>query len=151
MRLIVVLWGDSMKIVIYAFDKCKDIMRLTLNYCQQWDCYPSIEHLYEKEHMLSAIEKKDIDVVILSRSKEDNAAIVKEISEKGIDIEFIWLEDALLDKKCLNSEVKRQKQEAMMKDKIEKGLLACVVLSSMASLCRVHLKPKQNISLDLLA
>lgn len=116
-----------MQIAVYAEDIGKDIIakniiKLTLDYCQNWDCYPAIEHYCKKEDLLSAIENRNIEIIILAAENKNEDELVKKIASIGVDINIIRL---LKDN---------------IEGKITEGLLACGIPTGNSSLCRVHLK-----------
>ncbi|WMJ21912.1 hypothetical protein RBG61_07830 [Paludicola sp. MB14-C6] len=130
-----------MKIAIYSRDASSDIVRVTIAYCQRWNCYPLIEQYIEREEILDAIKSESIDIAILKGNRQECDSIVEQTGKMGKQLHFIWLSvDDYPKTNHQQSTQKKQKYSSMLEEKIEKELESCGIPSTKESLCRVHLK-----------
>lgn len=132
--------GGKLKIAIYSSDVIGEITRITMAYCQRWDCYPLIEHYLEREELFDAIKSQSVDIAILKGNRQECDSIVEQTGKMGIQINFIWISnDDFQGTNHQQSAQERQKYCIMLAQKIEKKLEFCGISSTKESLCRVHL------------
>lgn len=133
--------GGLLTIAIFSKDFSSDIVRLTMAYCQRWDCYPLIKHYSEKEELFDAIKSQTVNIAILNGNRKECDSIVNQIEKMRKQLRFIWLSTDGYQKtsrKLSNQE--KQKYSSILEEKIEKELESCGIPSAKESLCRVHLK-----------
>ena len=129
-----------MKVVIYSKGARHDIARITMAYCQRWDCYPSIEQYSQREEVFDAIKNQSVDIAILQGNRQECDSIVEQTEKMGIRLKFIWVSiDDFQETNHQQTNRKMQKYSVMLAEKIEEGLESCGISSSKESLCRVHL------------
>lgn len=134
-----------MQIAVYSKAIGRDIIRISMEYCQSWNCYPAIEHYFEKCELLNALKNQDIDIVLFEGNRKDGESIIKEVEELDIRVNLIWLStEALFGKDYQEKTGERQPCHAMLTQKIEEGLSAYEVAPSKESLCRVHLRSEKE-------
>lgn len=133
-----------MKIAIYAKSAGEIIKRLTLEYCQKWNCYPAIEYYQDREALLNAIKSKEVDIILLANEEEHNVEVIREVDKSEGEIEIIRIiKDPVLQGSS-GSLIHKKEKEIVLANQIETGLSRCGVPSSNVSLCRVHLKPHKK-------
>lgn len=130
-----------MKIAIYTKEIGNEIFRLTMSYCQRWDCYPAMVCYSEREELLNAIKTQNIDIAILNGSRDDGDSIVGETKKMEVLTNFIWISSDDVDQVNQPQSVQQiQPYSISLERKLEKGLGACGIPSAKESLCRVHLQ-----------
>ena len=129
-----------MKVVIYSKGARHDIARITMAYCQRWDCYPSIEQYSQREEVFDAIKNQSVDIAILQGNRQECDSIVEQIEKMGIRLNFIWISiEDFQETNHQQANCKKHQYSDMLTKKVEKGLESCGIPSSKESLCRVHL------------
>lgn len=130
-----------MKIAIYATAEGEKIKRLTLEYCQKWNCYPVIECYKNKDELLKVLEDKGIEILILTEGEEQNGEAFFEYKGSIGETKTIKIQSEKAGKEIRGNLVQKIEQDILLAEQITKGLSRCGIPSSNISLCRVHLKP----------
>lgn len=131
--------GVSMNIDI--FSKNQKLKRLTLEYCQHWNCYPVIKLYSKKDELLKEVSSQEVNVIILADNKENNQKLRNEIQNIKSDIKvFQIIQEEIAGENNERSNTSKDDESILVKE-IAKILTICNIPSSNTALCRVHFKP----------